>query len=278
MGLRIATNVQAINAQKNLYGTGNEISSSMARMSSGFRINKSSDDAAGLAISENLKAQIRGFRQANRNANDGISMVQVAEGGLSEVANMLVRLRELSIQAASDTIGDRERGMVDIEYQQLKEEIERVAQTTAFNGTQLLNGFGGVLDFQIGNYNDPLNDRISFNASDKNASLQSLGISEIAAASKEQAQESLTFLDDALNYISGMRADLGALQGRLQSTSSILMTSDENYSAANSRIRDADIAAESTALAKNNILQQAATAVLAQANQHQALALKLIGG
>lgn len=278
MGLRIATNVQAINAQKNLYHTGNEIASSMARMASGFRINKSSDDAAGLAISENLKAQIRGFRQANRNANDGISMVQVAEGGLSEVGNMLVRLRELSIQAASDTIGQRERGMVDIEYQQMKEEIERVAQTTVFNGTSLLNGQGGVLDFQIGNYNDPLNDRISFNASDKDCGLQAMGISEISAASKEQAQDSLTFIDEALNYVSGMRADLGAIQGRLQTTSSILMTSDENFSAANSRIRDADIAAESTNLSKNNILQQAATAVLAQANQSQGLALKLING
>ena len=278
MGLRIATNVQAINAQKNLYHTGNEIASSMARMASGYRINKSSDDAAGLAISENLKAQIRGFRQANRNANDGISMVQVAEGGLSEVGNMLVRLRELSIQAASDTIGQRERGMVDIEYQQMKEEIERVAQTTVFNGTSLLNGQGGVLDFQIGNYNDPLNDRISFNASDKDCGLQAMGISEISAASKEQAQDSLTFIDEALNYVSGMRADLGAIQGRLQTTSSILMTSDENFSAANSRIRDADIAAESTNLSKNNILQQAATAVLAQANQSQGLALKLING
>ncbi len=278
MGLRIATNVQALNAQKNLYGTGNEIATTMARLSSGFRINKSSDDAAGLAISENLKAQIRGFRQANRNANDGISMVQVAEGGLSETANMLVRLRELSIQAASDTLGDRERGMVDIEYQQLKEEVERVSQTTAFNGTSLLNGSGGVLDFQVGNYNDPLNDRISFNAGDKDSSLQALGITNIGATTKKQAQESLTFIDDALNYVSGMRADLGAVQGRLQTTSSILMTSEENFAAANSRIRDADIAAESTNLAKNNVLQQAATAVLVQANQSQGLALKLING
>lgn len=276
MGLRIATNVQAINAQKNLYETGNEISSSMARMSSGYRINKSSDDAAGLAISENLKAQIRGFRQANRNANDGISMVQVAEGGLGEVSNMLVRLRELSIQAASDTIGVRERAMVDIEFQQIKEEIDRVAQTTQYNGTSLLNGLGGVLDFQIGNYNDPMNDRISFNSQDKDSTLQGLGIFDIAALTKESAQNSLNMIDDALNYVSSMRADLGALQGRLQTTASILMTSDENFSAANSRIRDADIAAESTNLARNNILQQAATAVLQQANQHQQLALKLL--
>ena len=277
MGLRIATNVQSLNAQKNLYSTGNEISTAMARLSSGYRINKASDDAAGLAISESLKAQMRGFTQANRNANDGISMVQVAEGGLGETTNMLVRLRELSIQAASDTVGNRERGMIDIEYQQLKEEIERVSQTTQFNGTPLLNGMGGVLDFQIGNYNDPLNDRISFSAQDKNSGVMALGIQEIGALTKLDAQQSLTFIDEALNSVSGMRADLGALQGRLQTTSSILMTSNENFAAANSRIRDADIAAESSNLAKNNILQQAATAVLQQANQSQALALKLLG-
>ena len=277
MGLRIATNVQSLNAQKNLYSTGNEISTAMARLSSGYRINKASDDAAGLAISESLKAQMRGFTQANRNANDGISMVQVAEGGLGETTNMLVRLRELSIQAASDTVGERERGMIDIEYQQLKEEIERVSQTTQFNGTPLLNGMGGVLDFQIGNYNDPMNDRISFSAQDKNSGVMALGIQDIGALTKLDAQQSLTFIDEALNSVSGMRADLGALQGRLQTTSSILMTSNENFAAANSRIRDADIAAESSNLAKNNILQQAATAVLQQANQSQALALKLLG-
>ncbi len=277
MGLRIATNVQSLNAQKNLYTTGNEISTAMARLSSGYRINKASDDAAGLAISESLKAQMRGFTQANRNANDGISMVQVAEGGLGETTNMLVRLRELSIQAASDTVGERERGMIDIEYQQLKQEIERVSQTTQFNGTPLLNGQGGVLDFQVGNYNDPMNDRISFSAQDKNSGVMALGIQDIGALTKKDAQESLTFIDEALNSVSGMRADLGAMQGRLQTTSSILLTSNENFAAANSRIRDSDIAAESSNLAKNNILQQAATAVLQQANQSQALALKLLG-
>ncbi len=277
MGLRIATNVQALNAQKNLYTTSNEISTAMARLSSGYRINKASDDAAGLAISESLKAQMRGFTQANRNANDGISMVQVAEGGLGETTNMLVRLRELSIQAASDTVGDRERAMIDIEYQQLKEEIERVSQTTQFNGTPLLNGMGGVLDFQVGNYNDPMNDRISFSAQDKNSGVMALGIQDIGALTKVDAQQSLTFIDEALNSVSGMRADLGAMQGRLQTTSSILMTSNENFAAANSRIRDADIAVESSNLAKHNILQQAATAVLQQANQSQGLALKLLG-
>jgi flagellin len=276
MGLRIATNVNAINAQKNLYGLSNEIGTTMARLSSGYRINRSSDDAAGLAISENLKAQIRGFKQANRNANDGISLVQIAEGGLNEVSNMLVRLRELAIQTSSDTIGDRERGLVDVEYQQLKEEIERVAQTTQFNGTPLLNGQGGLLDFQVGVYNDPLNDRISFDASQGNATLESLQLQDVGVLTKEASQESLSFVDEAMNYVGAARAGLGALQNRLQTTSQSLATAEENYSAANSRIRDTDIAAESTALAKNNILMNAATSVLAQANQQQSLALKLL--
>ncbi len=277
MGMRIATNVQSLNAQKNLYGLSNQIASTMSRLSSGYRINKSSDDAAGLAISENLKAQIRGFKQANRNANDGISLVQVAEGSLNEISGMLVRLRELGIQAASDTIGDRERGLVDVEYQNLKEEIQRVAETTTFNGTPLLNGLGGSLDFQIGVFNDPMNDRISFHADEGNATLQGLGLNELSVLTKPQAQQGLASIDSALDTVSGMRANLGALQNRLQSTSQILSTSEESYAAANSRIRDTDIAEESTSLAKNNILMQAATAVLAQANQHQQLALKLLG-
>lgn len=276
MGLRIATNVQAINAQKNLYGLSNDISTTMARLSSGYRINRSSDDAAGLAISENLKAQIRGFKQANRNANDGISLVQVAEGGLSEITNMLVRLRELAIQTSSDTIGNRERALVNIEYQQLKEEIERVAQTTQFNGASLLNGTGGVLDFQVGVYNDPINDRISFDASQGNVTLQSMMLSDLSVETKEQSQASLSFVDEAMNFVGSARAALGAVQNRLQTTSQVLATSEENFAAANSRIRDTDIAAESTALAKNNILMNAATSVLAQANTQQQLALKLL--
>jgi flagellin len=249
----------------------------MARLSSGSRINNSSDDAAGLAISENLKAQIRGFKQANRNANDGISLVQVAEGGLSEITNMLSRMRELGVQAASDTIGDRERALVDLEYQQLKEEMERISQTTQFNGTPLLNGYGGVLDFQVGINNDPFGDRISFNAEEGNATLDAMLLTDISVSSKIQAQDSLAYLDDAMNYVNSIRANLGALQNRLQTTSQTLATSEENFAAANSRIRDTDIAAESTQLAKNNILMQAATAVLGQANQQQSLALKLLG-
>lgn len=276
MGLRIATNVQALNAQKNLYGVSNDISTTMARLSSGYRINKSADDAAGLAISENLKAQIRGFKQANRNANDGISLVQVAEGGLNEISGMLIRLRELAVQSSSDTIGDRERILVNTEYQALKEEIERVAQTTQFNGTSLLNGTNGVLEFQVGVYNDPLNDRISFDASQGNVTLQSLMLNEVSVLTKEQSQESLAFVDEALAFVGSARATLGSLQNRLQTTSQVLATSEENFAAANSRIRDTDIAAESTNLAKNNILMNAATSVLAQANTQQQLALKLL--
>jgi len=278
MGLRIATNVAALNAGKNLYSLGIKQNTSMARLSSGYRINQASDDAAGLAISESLKAQIRGLKQANRNANDGISLVQVAEGGLGEVANMLVRLRELGVQAASDTISDRERVLTNVEYQQLKEEIERLSQSTKFNGTPLLNGQGGVLDIQVGNQNDPFLDRISFRAEQSNATLENLMIKESSVVNKAEAQVSLAQVDEAINRVNAMRAGLGAFQNRLQSTSQNLLTAEENYAAANSRIRDTDIAAESTELSKNNILMQAATSVLGQANTQSQLALKLLQG
>lgn len=276
MGLRIATNVPALSAQRNLYSVGNAQQSAMARLASGYRINKASDDAAGLAISENLKAQIRGYRQANRNANDGISLVQVAEGGMSEVSNMLIRLRELSIQAASDTISDNERQYTNIEYQQLKEEIDRTANSTKFNGVSLLAGEGGIYDFQVGNGNNEFEDRISFDTSVGNATTMGLGIGELTVADKLGAQESLGFLDEAINKVNGARANYGALQSRLQSTAEYLMVAEENYSAANSRIRDTDMAAESSNLAKSSILQQAATSVLSQANTQQQLALKLL--
>lgn len=277
MGMRIATNIPALNVQRNLYGLNIDMGSTMARLSSGYRINKASDDAAGLAISENLKAQIRGFKQANRNANDGISLVQVAEGGLSEVTSMLTRLRELAVQSASDTIGDRERAYVDIEYQQLKEEIDRVAQTTQFNGTPLLNGQGGLLDIQIGVNNVEFQDRITYDAESSNASVEAMNLLEQNVAGKIEARNSLAVVDDAINYINGIRANLGAVQNRLQTVSQTLQTTDENFSAANSRIRDTDIAEESSRLARNNVLLQAATSVLGQANTQQQLALKLLG-
>ncbi len=277
MGLRITTNVAALNAQKNLYMTNIHQNRSMARLASGQRINQASDDAAGLAISENLKGQIRGLRQANRNANDGISLVQIAEGSLNEVSNMLIRLRELGVQAASDTIGDTERQFLDVEYQQLKSEIQRVTEATNYNGYDLLNGTGGVLDIQVGTNNDPFKDRISFNAGAANSTLEALGIISESVATKEGAQTSLSSLDNALMSVNSIRANFGAMQNRLQSTSNNLLIYDENMSAANSRIRDTDVATETSEMIRNNILMQAGVSVLGQANQQSQLALKLLG-
>lgn len=277
MGLRISTNVASINAQKNLGNTQKSMNQSLARLSSGFRINQAADDAAGLAISENLKAQIRGLRQAQRNANDGISLVQVAEGGLNEVSNMLIRLRELAVQASSDTIGDTERKFLDVEYQQLKSEIQRVSEVTTFNGRDLLNGTGGLIDIQVGTHNDSFKDRISFNASAANSSLEALGLSAELVASKEGAQNSIDVVDKALVSVNAIRANFGAMQNRLNSTVTNISVSDENYSAANSRIRDADIANESSELTRNNILMQAGVSVLSQANSMSQVALKLLG-
>ncbi len=276
MGLRIATNVASLNAQKNLVGTQRQLDTSLARLSSGYRINKAADDAAGLAISENLKGQIRGLRQASRNSNDGISLVQVAEGGLTEISNMLVRLRELGVQASSDTIGDTERKFIDVEYQQLKSEIQRISEVTKFNGRDLLNGTGGVIDIQVGTYNDPFKDRISFNASAANSSVESLGLTAESVALKEAAQNSLDVLDRAMVSVNAIRANFGAMQNRLQSTVANLAVADENLSAANSRIRDADVASESAELTRNNILMQAGVSVLGQANNISNIALKLL--
>ncbi|WP_347359193.1 flagellin [Bdellovibrio sp.] len=277
MGLRIGTNVAALNAQKNLYMTNINANRSMARLASGMRINQAADDAAGLAISENLKGQIRGIRQANRNANDGISLVQVAEGSLNEVSNMLIRLRELGVQASSDTIGETERKFLDVEYQQLKSEMQRITESTVFNGYELLNGTGGTIDIQVGVNNDPFRDRISFNAGAANATVDALGLTAENVSTKEGAQLSLDTIDQALTSVNAIRANFGALQNRLQSTSNNLLIADENLSAANSRIRDTDVAAETSEMTRNNILLQAGVSVLGQANQSQQLALKLLG-
>ena len=277
MSLRISTNVASLNAQKNLGRTHDGLDRSLARLSSGFRINQAADDAAGLAISENLRGQIRGLKQASRNSEDGISMIQVAEGGLNEMGNMLIRLRELGVQAASDTIGDTERKFLDVEYQQLKSEMQRISEVTEFNGRDMLNGTGGVLDIQVSTHNDPFKDRISFNASAANASLEALGMTAEGLATKEQAQQSLAVTDTAMISVNAMRANFGALQNRLNSTIANLAIAHENLSAANSRIRDTDVAEETAELTRNNILLQAGVSVLGQANQAQQVAMKLLG-
>ena len=277
MGFRINTNVSAIAAQRALSTTNRQQTSVLAKMSSGTRIVKSADDAAGLAISEKLKGQIRSSAQADRNANDGISLVQTAEGGLNEISNMLTRLRELSIQSSSDTVGDSERSFSNMEYQNLKQEIERISQVTEFNGRKLLNGQGGMVDFQIGINNDAFQDRISFDSNMTDTSLASLGLGEIDVINKANAQGSLDSIDKATQVVSGQRAALGAIQNRLTATSNNLQVTQENLSAANSRIRDVDYAQISAENTKLNILNQAGTAVLAQANATGQNALRLLG-
>ena len=276
MGLRINTNVASINAQRNLRKTRLNLNKTLEKLSSGERIKRAGDDAAGLAISENLKAQIRGLKQAERNAADGISLVQIAEGGLTEISNILIRLRELAVQAASDTIGPTERKFLNVEFEQLTSEIDRIAGSTEFNGVPLLNGTGAVFDIQIGTRNDPISDRLTFDASSADVNVAALGLNLASVADKISSQNSLSAIDQAIISVSGIRADFGALQNRLQSTVNNIAISVENLSAANSRVRDTDIAASTADLTKNNILMNAGVSVLAQANQSTSAALSLI--
>ncbi len=278
MGLRIATNIASESVQKNLRQVSTEGQDSLEKLSSGKRINKASDDAAGLAIATNLSAQTRGLRQATRNANDGISLVQTAEGGINEVSNILIRLRELSVQAASDTVGDKERGFLDKEYQQLTQEVDRISQATVFNGSSLLNGESetGTLDFQVGAFAGEQN-VIKFDANETNITSDSIGIAGSGVSGKETAKDSIEMIDNAINQVSGQRANLGAIQSRLQSTVSNLEIQTINQDAARSTIEDADVAAETAKMASNNVIKSAGISTLAQANAIPNSALRLIG-
>jgi len=276
MGLRIGTNTQSIAAQRNLGMNNHEVKRSQEKLAAGARIVRAADDAAGLAISESMRGQIRSIRQNVRNASDGISLVQTAEGGLNEIGNILIRFRELSIQAASDTIGDAERGMVNKEVQELASEVDRIAKTTEFNGIKLLTGDMPEMEIQVGAKNDPEVDRFKFDTSKLSATLDKLGLSGINTESKAASQENLEKVDNALRTLSESRATLGATQNRMQSTVNNLQIYDENLSSARSRIYDVDMASESSELVKNNILSTVSTAVLGQANQNATLALKLI--
>lgn len=277
MALRIATNIPSIAAQNSLNGTQRSQNKAMAQLSSGSRITKAADDAAGLSISEGLKSDIRSLKQAGRNAEDGISFVQVAEGGLSEVGNILTRFRELSIQAASDTIGDQERGFIQKEVEQLQSEIDRIAESTKFGSKQLLNGSGDTFDFQVGIDSDPESNAIQFDSSQTDVTTGSLGVSGLDMSDKGSAQAAIQDIDSALNQVNGYRANLGALQNRLTVTTENIATSVENNSAANSRIADADLAEASAEMTKSNILLNATTSVLGQANANPQQALRLIG-
>ena len=275
--MRINTNVVSLAAQRTLGKNTLEQSNTLNRLSSGTRITRSADDAAGLAISEKLRAQVRGLGQAERNTNDAISMIQVAEGGLAETSNILVRMRELAVQSSSDTVGEKEKEFTDLEFQSLKKEIERLAQVTEFNGRKLINGNRQIYDFQVGINNDDFQDRITFDTSSLDASSEGLGVASLSVAVKEGAQGSLGMLDEAIQKVAGQRAELGAKQNRLASTVQNIQVNVENLSSANSRIRDTDYAVETAKNTKYNILTNAGTAVLSQANTQGQSALKLIG-
>ncbi|MSP18942.1 MAG: flagellin FliC [Bdellovibrionales bacterium] len=276
MGLTINTNEVSLAAQRHLDITNNRFKSTIQRLASGSRIVQASDDPAGLAISDNLNANIRSLGAATRNAQDGISLIQVYEGGTNEINNMLIRVRELSMQAASDTIGDRERGMLDNEVQQLKEEMNRVARSTKFGGRELLSGEGNNIEFQVGTNNEAEVDRIEFNPGDTDLRNNALGVSNISVLDKESARDNLDVLDEALLKVNEIRARVGSAQTRLNTVVSSQQIFSENLTAARSRIKDADIAQESSNLAKDTILRQAGVAVLTQANQTPALALSLL--
>jgi flagellin len=274
MGLRIQTNLPSISAQRVLDFQQRRLEHSTQALASGSRIVRAGDDAAGLAISESLRGQIRGVAQARNNAFNATSSIQVSEGGLNEISNILIRLRELGIQAASDNIGDKERVFIENESKHLVEEADRIANTTQFGTKKLLDGSGGEQTFHVGPFAGKEN-TITYSLS-SNATASEIGIDGISMAEKSDARSSLTAVDNAMEKIGVMRANFGAIQSRLGSTVNNLDVQYENLSAANSRIRDVDVAKESSEIASASVLQNAAVSVLAQANQFPNVAMKLL--
>ncbi len=284
MGLNVNTNIQSLNAQRNLGKSQASLAKSMQRLSSGLRINSAKDDAAGLAITDRMTAQIRGMNQAARNANDGISLAQTAEGALGEVTNILQRMRELSIQSANASNSTADRMSLNSEFSQLKEEIDRIADTTQFNGKTLLDGTfksGNAAVFQVGaNANQTISVAIG-NSGGANVSALGSGavnVSAVAISTAARAQSAISVLDMAISDVDTMRGALGAVQNRFESTIANLNNVSENLSAARSRILDADIAQETSNMTKMNILQQAGVSILSQANQTPQMALSLLQG
>lgn len=290
MSLRIRTNVSALTAQRFASNNSKNLNSSMEKLSSGYRINKSMDDAAGLAISEGMRAKVRGLNQAKRNANDAISLVQVAEGSMNEISNILVRMRELTIQSASDTVGDTERSFLNREYTQLSDEIDRISGTTEFGSFKLFDSEAAdSLVIQVGVNGSEVEDNldtISLNLEGlKNINTEAfeLGkdeeigpIDPDGSIDRETIVEKLNTIDDAINSVASERATLGAVQSRLSSAVNNISIQNENLNTANSRIRDVDFAEESSHLAKNRVLQAASMSILAQANQTPDIALQLL--
>lgn len=274
MGFSIRTNTSSIFAQANLYNSQLQLDSSLSKLSSGLRISKAGDDAAGLGISVGLESQIRSYNQAFRNANDGISVIQTAEGALNETTNLFTRLRELAVQSASDGVGSTERGYINNEATQLTAEIDRIANSTEFNGTKLLAAAGVTLDFQVGIRNVAANDRISVSSLD--ATSATLLGAAIDLSTKTGAQTAIGNIDTALGAVFSVRAIFGSVGNRFNSVVATVQTASSNLSAANSRIRDVNVAEETSNLSRLQVLVQAGVSVLAQANQSTQAALKLL--
>ena len=280
MAISILTNTSSLGSQKSLNRTATALSANFAKLSSGQRINTAGDDAAGLAISEKMKSQIRSMSQAERNANDGVSLLQTAEGALNENSGILTRMRELSMQSANSTLGTAERASIGEEFTQLTEEINRIAEVTQFNGQMLLNGTNTDFSFQVG-IEATANDAIKATMVSTKSAEYGVGKTDLTALkvdTADNAKLALDFIDTAIQDTSTARASLGATQNRLQVTVANLQSANTNLSAANSRIRDVDVAEESANMTKNNILSQAGVAVLAQANQLPSMALSLLRG
>lgn len=276
MSMVINTNSVSLNAQGNLAKTSRGLSSTFENISSGLRINNAADDAAGLAVAENLDAEQRSLRQAHRNTNDGISVIQTAEGATNEVGDMLKRMRELAVQSSSETLADSERAYIQDEFTQLTEEVDRIADVTEFNGQSLANvSGGGTMNVQVGIHNST-DDRIAITLGDLSADTLKVDSGNMKLSTSASAQEAITAIDTAIDSVNKHRSNYGAVQNRLESALNNLETYTENVATAESRIRDADFAHETAEMSKFQIMQQAGTAILGQANGLGQGALRLI--
>lgn len=278
MGISLRTNIASIQANTSLGKTNDRLSKSMQKLSSGLRINRAGDDAAGLAISEKFQADLRSLQQLKRNANDGISLIQVAEGAMSEVSGILIRMRELAVQGATDTVSPDQKKFLQKEIDELKAEITRIGKTATFNGITLLSGqYTGAdaLTFQVGLTGEAAQ-QISVDLT--TMSSEALNIQGIFLTASDTARASLSIIDTAILELNADRAVLGSAQNRLQVTVNNMSTQYTNLSAANSRIRDVDVAEETATMSRNQILMQSGVSVLAQANQIPQMALSLLQG
>jgi flagellin len=273
MSLVVNTNVASLAAQNNLTNSTNQLERSVERLSSGLRITRAADDAAGLGISETLRAQIRSINQASRNSNDGISLTQIADGAAQTIGNLLARLRELASQSSNGTVGTTSRSYLDQEFTQLRSEIDRIASVTEFNGTALLSGSALSFSLQVG-FRSSTNDTLSLSL--KALDVTSIGLSGVNVSTAANAQSALGNIDSAISSVATARAGYGSYQNRLEATISNLQVTSQNFSAADSRIRDADVAYETSLFTKTQILVQSGIAILAQANALPQQALQLL--